>query len=196
MDFVFGEIPKKLVPFDWEAYQRYSGRFIVGVTNAGTGKGEYLDGRRMDERFTMLRASCAIPLVFPPIVLEGAAYYDGGVADPIPIRKSMADGNQKNLIVLTRPEGYVKRLSKKNIAAAAALKHHYPNMIPLLLHRHKRYNKVNAWCSRLEKEGRAVVLRPEMPLRSLENDVSVLEKSYWHGYHKAMERMEEIRKLF
>ena len=34
LDFVYGEIPSKLSPFDMETYQKYEGKVLVGVTNA------------------------------------------------------------------------------------------------------------------------------------------------------------------
>lgn len=34
-------------------------------------------------------------LVFPTIKVEGKPYYDGGIADPIPIRRSIEDGNEE-----------------------------------------------------------------------------------------------------
>ena len=52
------------------------------------------------------------------------------------IRQSIEDGNDKNLIVLTRPEGYRKELSKSNKAAAKTLKRKYPHLPELLLNRH------------------------------------------------------------
>ena len=69
----------------------------------------------------MLRATCAIPLLFPVIKINGKEYYDGGLCDPIPIKKAIADGNTKHLIVLTQPKGYKKELSKKNILVAKLL---------------------------------------------------------------------------
>ena len=53
------------------------------------------------------------PFVFPTIKVDGKPYYDGGIADPIPIRRSIEDGNDKNLIVLTRPEGYRKEIKQE-----------------------------------------------------------------------------------
>ena len=85
LDFVFDEVPNRLVPFDWETFHRYRGRVRVGVTNALTGKAEYLDGMQLDRPCTMLRATCALPHMFPPIEINGTPYYDGGVADSIPI---------------------------------------------------------------------------------------------------------------
>ncbi len=51
----------------------------MGVTNAKTGKAEYLDGMRMDRPCTMLRATCAIPIYFPPVQMGGETYYDSSV---------------------------------------------------------------------------------------------------------------------
>lgn len=94
-DFVFDTIPNQLVPFDWDEFHKYQGKCLVGVTNAKTGKAEYLDGMRMDRPCTMLRATCAIPIYFPPVQMDGETYYDGGLADPIPILRSLHDGNER-----------------------------------------------------------------------------------------------------
>ena len=42
----------------------------VGVTNVETGQCEYLDGKQLDEKCTMLKATCAIPFAFPVISLK------------------------------------------------------------------------------------------------------------------------------
>ena len=125
-DFVFDTIPNQLIPFDWETYHRYKGRILVGVTNAETGRAEYLDGAKLDRTCTMLRATCAIPLYFPAVQLSGGTFYDGGVADPIPIVRSLHDGNRKNLIVLTQPKSYRKTLTRGLKFAAHAL-HRLPD---------------------------------------------------------------------
>lgn len=196
LDFVFGEIPAKLIPFDTATYRDYSGRLLVGVTNANTGLPEYMNGLEADERWTMLRATCAIPLVFPAIELNGQKYYDGGLTDPIPIRKAIADGNDKHLIVLTQPKGYRKTFSKKNARVARLLRRKYPNLEEVLLTRHKRYNETVAFCEQLEREGQAIILRPEAPLNSFEKDIGKLRESCQHGYDLTMERIQEIRELF
>ena len=38
-------------------YKKYPGKVLVGVTNAKTGKTEYLDGKNLDDKATMLRAT-------------------------------------------------------------------------------------------------------------------------------------------
>lgn len=144
----------------------------------------------------MLRATCAIPFAFPTIKVDGKPYYDGGIADPIPIRRSIEDGNDKNLIVLTRPEGYRKELSKSNKAAAKLLKKKYPHLPELLLNRHIRYNKTVRYCEQLEREGKAVILRPEYTIDSLEKDIDVLKQTYDMGYRVTKENINRIKELF
>ena len=74
-----------------KTFLSYTGRFVVGVTNARTGKSEYLNGLIDDNRFAASRATCAMPLLFPSIRINGQKYYDGGVADPIPAQKALSD---------------------------------------------------------------------------------------------------------
>ncbi len=196
LDFVFGELPKKLVPFDWDTYRKYDGRFLVGVSNAFTGEIEYKDGKDMDENFMMLRATCALPLFFPSIELDGQRYYDGGLCDPIPVRKAIDDGNEKHLIILTRPQGYVKTLGRSNRITAKLLRKRYPKLEHILLTRHEEYNNTVKFCEELEKEGKAIILRPKAPIDSFEKDTNKLKQAYEEGYQLAMAKMEEIKRLF
>lgn len=198
LDFIYEQIPKTLLPYDWAAFREYRGRVYVGVTNARTGLPEYLDGRALDDKNTMLRATCAIPLYFPAIFIGGTPYYDGGLSDPIPIRKALADGSKKNLILLTQPEGYRKGKSRSSAIAAAALRHKYPNLVRVLNHRPKLYNDTVCFVEQLTRRHpeRAVLLRPQAPINSFESDVSKIEATYRAGYQMAEERMEEIRSLF
>lgn len=196
LDFVFDEIPNNLIPFDMDTYRKYPGKVLVGVTNAHTGKTEYLNGKDLDDKATMLRATCAIPLLFPVIKINGKEYYDGGLCDPIPIKKAIADGNTKHLIVLTQPKGYKKELSKKNILVAKLLNKKYPNLKTPLLNRHNHYNETVKFCEQLENEEKVLILRPEYNLDSFEKDINKLKSSYDHGYNLTINHLSEIKKLF
>ena len=198
VEFVFEEIPNNLLPFDWESFARYEGDFRVGVTNAKTGQIEYLDGKELDQKNTMVKATCAIPMVFPVVKLNGNEYYDGGICDPIPVRKAQADGHDKLLIVLTRPQGYIKESSKANAAAAKLLCKKYPNLVAPSLTRHLASTEPVQYCEALEREGKAIILRPagEGIIDSFEKDVRRIETSYQYGYDLCKQRIEEIRALF
>lgn len=198
VEFVFSTIPNELVPFDWETYHRYTGRIRVGVTNARTGQAEYLDGRKLDRACTMLRASCAIPLYFPPVTIGGETYYDGGLADPIPIIHSLREGNRKNLIVLTQPPEYRKRITRGTRFAARVLHRRYPALARTMLSRAQRYNETVCFCHRLaaRRPQDTVLLQPDAPLESFEKDVHKLEWGYEMGYNQTLKRLDDIRRLF
>lgn len=194
-DFIFGELANKLLPLDYDTFYNYDGQMKIGVTNCLTGEPEYMDGMKMNERYDELRATCSVPLLFPPVYINGTPYYDGGVADPIPVRKSIGDGNEKNLIVLTQPEDYVKRLDGRTKLAINVMKKKYPEIAKALSVRYEKYNDTRDFCKKLEKEGKAILLYPEYKLDSMEKDVEKLKASYEMGYRLAKERMDEIKAL-
>src|SRR5471030_1295783 len=111
LDFVFDEIPNQHCIFDYKTLYEYDGKMLAGVFNIETGEAEYFDQSLLDKRSSILRASIAIPMMFPFEKINEQYYADGGLIEPIPINKSIADGNNKNIIVLTRNEGYRKKKS-------------------------------------------------------------------------------------
>lgn len=196
LDFVYDKVPNELVRFDWETYKAYPGKVVVVATNALNGKPVYFDGKKLDRKCMILRATCALPIAFPAIMINQKPYFDGGLSDPIPIHKALADGCDKCIIVLTRPKGYQKTLSRSGKIAARIYKHKYPAISKALLTRHIGYNKSLAYCEKLEEEGKAIILRPRIPLNSYEKDVEVLKRSFQMGYHMVEEKLDQIKALF
>lgn len=198
LDFVYREVPKRYFPFDWDTYRAFPGKVLVGVTNARTGRAEYLDGMTLDDRSTILRATCAIPFYFPPIRVNGELYYDGGLSDSIPIRKALKDGSRKNLIVLTQPEGYRKDMTRGTLLAAKALRFRFPRLAATMRRRPKMYNDTVCFCEHLaeKRPEDTVLLRPREPINSFESDVGRLTDAYEQGYRMAVANLGRIRALF
>lgn len=197
LKFAYETIPNELYPFDWDTFLKSPTVIKVGVTNAHTGQCEYLDGKQLDHKCTMLKATCAIPFAFPPIALNNQEYYDGGICDPIPVKQAIRDGHEKLLIVLTRPKGYQKTLSKANVMASHHFKKKYPHLVEPLLTRHELYNETLAYCHELEKAGKAVVLRPteDVQIDSFEKDLKKIDRIYHFGYEEAVKHLEKIKEL-
>ena len=192
LDFVYDEIPNSLVPFDYEEYHKYKGRFLVGVTNAQTGKLECYDGIKDTNKWQYLRASCAIPGYFPPIIIDEKPYYDGGLASPICVKQAIKDGCTKTVILLTQPKGFVKKCGKGNIIMSQLIKRKYPAMEMALLARHKLYNSQIQFCEELERRGKAIIFRPSEKLESFQSDTKILEEYWQMGYDMAKENIEKI----
>ncbi|MDE7278775.1 MAG: patatin family protein [Oscillospiraceae bacterium] len=193
LDFVFGDIPRELVPFDYGEFRRYTGTCLVGVTNAETGKAEFKNALEDSENFDFLRATCAIPGYFPAIMIDGKPYFDGGLASPICVKQALKDGCSRVVIILTQPEGFVKKCGKGNVAMSQLIRHKYPNVEMLLLTRHKLYNKQIEFCNELERRGKALIFRPSHKLNSFEKDEKTLRAVWQEGYEMGKSRAEEIR---
>lgn len=196
IQFVFRDIPNELDPFDMETFQSYTGTFYSVTTDAQTGESRYFTKEEIDKEFNVFCATCALPVAFPPIKIQGREYYDGGLSNPIPIDKSMKDGNKKHLIVLTRPQGYIKQCGRSDRFAARAVNRKYPVIAQQIRTRYKKYNETVRLCEKLEKEGNAVIIRPDSPMESFEKDTGVLRESYQMGYRLTMENLKRIKDLF
>ncbi|MFP3919583.1 patatin family protein [Lysinibacillus telephonicus] len=192
LNFAYDVIPNQLELFDWDTYQKYEGTILVGVTNALTGEVEYMNALEMDHECTLLRATCAIPILFPEIKINNIPYFDGGLADPIPIKKAIEDGYQKHVIILTRPNGYRKELDRQSKWAMRLLKKKYPKLADLIEDRIDKYNETLDYCEQLEKEGKAFIFRPEYAMNSLEKDVDIMKENYNMGYRLGNERVDQL----
>lgn len=71
------------------------------VTNYKTGEPAYLNPTKKNI-FKLMEASCALPLVHGPVLINKTPYFDGGLSDPIPFKKAIEDGYEEVLIVLNR----------------------------------------------------------------------------------------------
>lgn len=193
MDFIFDEIPNNLVKFDYEAFNNAQCEFLVGVTDCKTGKALYFNKDTMREGFDVLRASSSLPLLSPIVNFKGYELLDGGISDSIPIRKSIEDGNDKNIIVLTRNKGY--RKSPLKFAKLIKIKYKkYPSLIEAIMNRYKKYNDTLDYIEELEKEGKAIVLRAskEIKVDRLERNSVKLQELFQNGYEDAENACNKI----
>lgn len=182
LQYVFDDIPNRLLPFDYDAFDSRKENCIAVVTNIATGKAEYIEIPK-DKEFTALRASCALPLLFKPIEINGNLYMDGGIADSVPFEKAFADGCDKALVLLTRPRGYVKGKEKATPLVKAAYKK-YPEFLKSFLNRPENYNNSMKKLAELEEKGKVFIIAPEKDLGvgRTERAPEKLEEIYKEGY--------------
>lgn len=196
MDFIFREIPERLDPFDFAAFQASPIEFYAGVTDLETGAPVYFGKETMTDNVTVLAASSAIPVFSPPVEFLGRRYLDGGAADPIPVRKAMADGCTHSIVVLTRDRSYRKGPEQFRAVYRRLLKGN-PAMIGVLDRRHEVYNSSLELLHELEQEGKVLVLAPAEPVRlsRFEKDPERLEQLYQQGYNIAEAHLQQIFKF-
>jgi len=113
--------------------------FLIGLTDVQSGRPCY----RQPEADTLeevLKASSAMPVVyrsFPSI--DGRLTADGGIADPIPIRKAIDMGARQIMVIRSRPRAYVKKEKLANRFLLWQLRSH-PALSRAVAGRIARYN--------------------------------------------------------
>ena len=197
MDLIFDKYPKELIPFDFDTYFQSEMHCELVTTNCLTGNAEYMtESEDPDRLMKICRASSSMPLVTPMVNIDGVPYLDGGLADSVPIRRAQKLGNEKIIVILTRNQGYRKKVISPAVQKLYRQAYKsYPNAVRTILRRSFIYNKTMNYLDQLEKRGEIYVLRPHVkPVSRLEQHPDVLHAFYEHGYHLMERKTEEMLK--
>lgn len=193
--FCYEEIPVHLDPFDVDTYQKNPTEFYVVATDVNTGKAVY---QRLDkgdgDDIQWIRASASMPLVSRIVKIGDQELLDGGIADSIPFEWFIANGYERNIVVLTQPKGYVK--SKNPLMSLVRLRmKKYPKMIEAMANRHVEYNECLKQLERREQEGNTLVIRPSVTLgiKRTEKNPEKLKAVYELGRKDAEAMLGKIK---
>ena len=194
-EFCYSTIPYELDPFDVEAYNRNPMDFYVVCTDVENGEAVYHNCPESNtESMQWFRASASMPLVSRIVEVGGYRLLDGGIADSIPLEAFEKLGYERNLVILTQPEGYVKKPNKAMPLMRLALRK-YPNLLRTIANRHTIYNQQVAYAEARQADGAALILHPEepLPVSRTEHDPEKLRAAYRHGQEVARKNLSAIR---
>lgn len=196
-EFCYNELPKSLDKFDQKTYVENPLEFYVVATDVHTGEAVYhLCENGGDEDTQWMRASASMPVVSRVVSVGGYDLLDGGISDPIPIRWFRSIGYKRNIVILTRPEGYRKKKNKFPLATRLLMRK-YPKIAEAMEHRYEVYNNTINELQRLEKEGDTFILRPsqDLAIKRTETDPEKLQRVYNIGIKDANDNLEKIRRF-
>ena len=197
-DFGYRIIPTQYDIFDDKAFEENPMEFYAVCTDVETGKPVYKKLEKSGQlTYDWIRASASMPLASKVVELEGMKVLDGGVADSIPLEYFESIGYEKNMVILTQPDGYVKEHNKLMPLMRLSLRK-YPNMIEAMNNRHIMYNKELSYVYQAESTGRALVIRPEVPLPigHISHNPDEMQRVYEIGRTTGMKYIERIKAFF
>ncbi|MGN1328791.1 MAG: patatin family protein [Eubacterium sp.] len=192
--WVFGELSYEMFPLNYDGFENADTDFCVVVTNAQTGKAEYLYPKDFRKSCPEITASSAMPIATRPIQIGKDFYYDGGLTDSIPLKRAFDDGCEKCVVILTQDKNFTKQPIGHDKAVKKVIKK-YPAVADRLLERHNMYNGQREFVFEQEKEENAFVICPREPLHcsTLEKDSDHLREIYNMGYAQGLESIEKVR---
>lgn len=186
LDYVYGTLCRAdgENPLDYPALRDNPMEFYVVATDASTGKAKYFDKRdiRQDD-YGIMKASSAIPFVCKPCAVQGVAYFDGALGDPVPVEKAFGLGCDRAVVILTKPEQEL-RSPKKDERIAALIRKKYPAAAETLCQRAQRYNAGVALAREYAKQGKVLIVAPDdtCGVDTLKRDKASLQRLYEKGY--------------
>lgn len=198
LDYIYSDITNSYGknPLDFEAIIKSPKKFVAAVTDAQTSEQKYFYKSDLGhDDFTLLKASCALPIATrKPVLFKNGRYFDGGISDPIPYKKAFDDGCDKLIICLTLPISYKKLAFPKWLVKTLLFK--YPQIAKAITASHTLYHNKLAEIIELEKQGKVLILYPEdcFGIKTATRNKVGLSKLYDLGYKDA-ERIEKFLDL-
>lgn len=194
VEYIFGDLSRRdgENPLDYEAFSKTDARFYAVATRASDGKAVYFSREHISQDdYAILKASCSIPGVCRPYKVNGELYYDGGVADPIPLEKAVSDGCDKIVLVLTKPVAEYEKNQGFSGPMSLFLRNN-----PLIVNMVKKLPETNKraleYARQLEEQGKLMIIEPGscLGLNTLTRNRELMEKFYLKGYEDALKALE------
>lgn len=180
-------------PLDMEKVLENPAEFYVVTCDAKTAVAVYFDKNGLKEYgLDVIKASSSLPVVNTPYPVGKGLYFDGGLADPIPLEKAFSLGCDKVVIILSRPRDFF-RVPKKDAMFAKLIRRKYPKASKALAMRYRKYNESLLIAQKYEKEGRVRIIAPTdcYGMSTLTRDKEKIARLYEDG-KKAAEKAEEF----
>lgn len=163
-EFAYHRVPEEFDVFDNEAFSKNPMEYYVVCTDICSGKPVYHLCKENSHKFyEWVRASASMPLVSKAVDIDGQKLLDGGLTDSIPLKFMQSQGYTRNLVILTRPYGYIKASSSLTWPVSIAYRK-YPELVKVFATRHMMYNRQLEYVAASEADGDSFVIRPPVAL--------------------------------
>lgn len=149
-------------PVDMEVFAAANGALRYATTRSDNGDGVFWPLERVGEAKHLrqfLRAGLVVPGAGEPVQLVERSYYDGSIAEPLPVQAALDAGCDRVVVIRTHPSDFTMPRPRLTPAIALAL-----NAVPMTknayLLSHLHYNRELKLLDQLQRDGRAFVVAP------------------------------------
>lgn len=192
--------PHDALPFDWDTFRENPASMRVSAFQCRTGR--EITWSERDIRVSMdlmlrVQASSTMPMLMPPVEIDGELYLDGaiGPSGGIPLPAAQRDGYERFFVVLSQPRGYRKQPPRLPLIYRRRFAR-YPAVIDGITKRWHRYNEVLRQLLELEAQGRALLFFPDvMPVSNGERDVRKLAAAHELGLAQSRRELPRWREF-
>lgn len=181
-------------PLDYPALRDNPMALHVIALNAVTGQTKVFGREDLrQDCYDVFKASSALPWFCRPYVIRGVPYYDGGLGDPVPVKRALDMGCDRVVLILTKPETE-RRTARKDQRIASRIRREYPAAAERLCRRAELYNKEVDLAQKYAREGRVLIVAPDdtCGVDTLRRDPESLERLYQKGLQDGQRLAERL----
>ena len=184
----------KVFPIDFDRLQdNLAGKnFYVVVSDAGSGKPEYIELSKKNYINEMLATGSLPVLMKNAILLDGKRKYDGGITDPIPVQKAYEMGAKEIVIIRTYEQAFIRKTKLENYIAAFATRS-YPNISKALKENTTTYNSALEFINNPPSDCKILQICPPQRLstKRATTNVNIMKADYQIGMNCGEEFLEK-----
>ena len=184
----------KVFPIDFDRLQdNLAGKnFYVVVSDAESGKPEYIELSQENYINEMLATGSLPVLMKNAILLEGKRKYDGGITDPIPVQKAYEMGAKEIVIIRTYEQAFIRKTKLENYIAAFATRS-YPNISKALKENTTTYNSALEFINNPPSDCKILQICPPQRLstKRATTNVDIMKADYQIGINCGEEFLEK-----
>lgn len=189
LEYIYGVLSREdgENPLDFDTFFDYKGKMFIVASDGKTGKVHYFTQKDVTrDSLSPFIASCTLPVFCDACKIGDRYYYDGGLADPVPIEKAFKEGCDKVVLILTRPVDFVLPTARDR-SGAVALSRKFPGAAKLLMRRKALYEEEIKIAEAYAAEGRCLIIAPDdtFGIGTLTKDEEKLKALYDKGYADA-----------
>ena len=201
-EYIYQQIcyPDGAMPFNMDTFLANPATTRVATFNASRGEERWFSKEEMstlDALGPIVRASSPLPILMPPVEIDGDTYVDGalGPNGGLPFDQPLREGYRKLLVVLTRPRDFVKDPMPASVGALLRTAYRsFPSVFEGVALRTDRYNAGRRFLFELEERGQAYVFAPDnLWINNTESRRERLEATYRAGLVQAVREMPAIK---
>ncbi|MFI3284232.1 MAG: patatin family protein [Erysipelotrichaceae bacterium] len=194
-DYMFDDLLKNELKYDTRSLKENKINLEFGIYDLNTCQTDFYNASDLDDELRMLKASCTLPIAGRIVDYKGHRFLDGGISVMIPIQRSIDQKMDKHFVIVTKPEGYVRKPASEFMRKLMAFNYpNYPKMVEDYTHRHESYNAQMELIENKVQDGSCYLMRPsiDIPVKRFSGDPENLKALYKLGYEDMENQKEEI----
>ncbi len=194
-NFLFNEIVNKKLKLSAEKVRQAPTPFEMGVYDLFASETLWLTNKDLDDQWKIIQAACTLPIAGRAVWINNRRYLDAGLTSMIPIKRSINFGCEKHIVITTKTDDFVRKPNHPIMQFILDLMYiRYPKMRREFRERTGIYYKEKALVEALEKENKAIFLKPskDLGVKRFSGDSEQLQRLYDLAFEDMDNQKEKI----